>query len=58
MIVLLIVLVGLGMFAAGFWIRFLIGRRQLASAESKSKQVLEETTRQAEAIRRQAQIDA
>jgi len=55
---LIVLLVGFGMFGAGYWLRLLIGRRQLASAELRSKQVLEEATRQAEATRKQAQIDA
>jgi ribonuclease Y len=55
--VLLSVLVGCVMFTAGFWLRLLMSRRKLFSAEARSKQVLEEATRQAEAIRKQAQID-
>ena len=55
---LLIVMVGAAAFAAGCWARLIIGRKQLAGAEQKSKQVLEEAGRAAEATRKQAQIDA
>ena len=58
MTALLIVLVGTGAFAAGFLVRFLVGRAQLAGAERQAKQLLEEATRQAEASRKQAQLDA
>ena len=50
-------LVGVAAFAGGFWVRLLVGRTQLAGAEAKSKQVVEEASRQAEGIRKQAQID-
>jgi ribonuclease Y len=53
-----VALVGLGTFGAGYWLRLLLARRQLSSAELKSKQVLEEAARQSEAVRKQAQIDA
>jgi ribonuclease Y len=52
------ILIGLVMFAAGFAARMFMGRKQLASAELKTKQLVDEATRQAEAIRKQAQIDA
>ncbi len=58
MVALLIsLLVGVAAFAVGFWVRLLVGRTQLAGAEAKSKQVVEEASRQAEGIRKQAQID-
>ena len=56
MTVLLIVLVGLGTFAAGFWIKSLLGRKQVETAEQKAKQLLDEAGRQAEATRKQAQM--
>jgi len=46
------------MFVAGFWGKRFLGRKQLAGAEFKSKQLLEEAARQAEALRKQAQLDA
>jgi len=46
------------MFGAGVSVKVLLGRRQLQSAEAKAKQLLEETGRQTEATRKQAQIDA
>ncbi|MBI3088138.1 MAG: ribonuclease Y [Candidatus Omnitrophica bacterium] len=52
------VCVGLVTFAAGFWVKLWLGRRQLAGAEQRSKQILEDAGRQAEAARKQAQIDA
>ncbi|MBI3319386.1 MAG: ribonuclease Y [Candidatus Omnitrophica bacterium] len=58
MYALLIGLFGIGLFAGGFWLKMFLGRKQLASAEVKSKQVLEEAARQAEAARKQAQIDS
>ena len=58
MYVWLIGVLGIGLFAGGFWLKMFLGRRQLASAELKSKQVLEEAARQAEAARQHAQIDA
>ena len=58
MTLLLVVLIGIVMFAAGFAVRYAIGRRRLAGAELRSKQLMEDASRQAEALRKQAQIDA
>ena len=55
LVILVIVLVAFG---GGFWLRFLLGRKQLAGAEQKAKQVLEEAARQADTIRKQSQIDS
>ncbi|MBI2885213.1 MAG: ribonuclease Y [Candidatus Omnitrophica bacterium] len=53
------VLAGLvGGVALGFALKAVLGRRQLDSAELKSKQVIEEAARQAEAVRKQAQVEA
>jgi len=50
--------VGLVAFGAGFATKLVAGRRQLQDAEVKSKQLIEEATRQVEALRKQAQLDA
>ena len=55
---LLSLIVGVVTFGAGFWLRMLLGRNQLSSAEAKAKQAVEEATKQAEVIRKQSQIDA
>ncbi len=55
---LLVILVGAVAFGAGFVVRLLLARKQLASAELKAKQLLEDATRDTEATRKQAQIDA
>ncbi len=53
------VLTGLaGGIALGVAFKAGIGRRQLDSAEQKAKLVVEESTRQAEALRKQAQVEA
>ena len=45
-------------FGVGYWLRVLQGRQSLSSAELKAKQLLEEAGRQAEATRKQAQLDS
>lgn len=55
--VLFIILGILVAFAAGFGVRLLLSRRQLAGAEQKSKLVLEEAAREAEQTRKQAQLE-
>ncbi|PIQ83200.1 MAG: ribonuclease Y [Candidatus Omnitrophica bacterium CG11_big_fil_rev_8_21_14_0_20_63_9] len=52
------VLIGAATFLGGYWLRTLRGRKSLASAELKSQQVLEEAGRQAEALAKQAQLEA
>ena len=54
----IIVLVALGMFGAGFWVRSRISRSRLGSAELRSKQMLEEAARGAETLRKQAALEA
>ena len=44
-------------FGAGIWLHALRGKRSLASAELKSKQLLDEAKRQAEATAKQAQLE-
>jgi ribonuclease Y len=58
MAVAVVILIGIVLFAAGFAVRMLLGKKQLSNAELKSKQLLDEAARQAEAVRKQAQIDA
>ena len=58
LIVVLVLVVAAGAFGAGVWIRALLGRKQLQGAELRSKQVVQEATHEAEAIRKQAQIEA
>ncbi len=50
--------VGAVTFGVGFWLRTMMGRTQLANAELKAKQLMEEAGKQAESMRKQAQIDA
>ena len=45
-------------FGGGYWLRVLRGRTSLASAEVKSKQLLEDAGRRAEAMTKQAQLEA
>lgn len=45
-------------FGIGYRVRVFLGRKSLTSAELKSKQLLEEATRQSEAIAKQAQLEA
>ena len=45
-------------FVGGYWLRVLLSRKSLTSAELKSKQLLEEAARRAEAISKQAQLEA
>ena len=47
-----------GGMAGGFWARLLMGRRQLANAELRAKQLVEEATRQAETTAKHAQLEA
>ena len=54
----LLVIGGAVLFGGGYWLRVLFSRKSLASAELKSKQLLEEAARQAEAIAKQAQLEA
>jgi len=58
MLVLVTILVGLVAFSGGFFIRKLLGHKQLSSAELKSKQLMEQAAKDAESARKQAQIDA
>ena len=44
-------------FAGGYWLRLAMGRKALTGAEQRSKQLLEEATRKAEAIAKQAQLE-
>jgi len=45
-------------FGGGYWLRVLLSRKLLTGAEAKSKQLLEEATREAEATTRRAQLEA
>jgi ribonuclease Y len=45
-------------FGIGYWLRVFLSRKSLTGAELKSKQLLEEAGRQAEAITKQAQLEA
>ncbi|MBI2496125.1 MAG: DUF3552 domain-containing protein, partial [Candidatus Omnitrophica bacterium] len=56
-IVSLVVIAGAA-FGGGYWLRVLLSRKALTSAEHKSKQLLEEAGRQAEAMAKQAQLEA
>ncbi|MBI3324842.1 MAG: ribonuclease Y [Candidatus Omnitrophica bacterium] len=58
MTVLLVLLVGLGTFAAGWWINSILARKRAETAGQKAKQLLEEAARQAEAMRKQVQLEA
>ena len=50
--------VGAGALGAGYWLRILQGRTQLHGAEQRSKQVLEEASRHAESIAKQATLES
>jgi len=54
----LLIVVAAAAFGGGFWLRRLLARKALASAELKSQQVLEDASRQAEAVKKQAQLEA
>ncbi len=56
--VLFTLLITIAAFGGGYGLRMLLGRKSLASAELKSKQLIDEATRQAEAITKQAQLEA
>ena len=53
-----LIVVGGAAFGVGYWLRLLQGRRSLAGAELKAKQLLEEAGRQAEVMRKQTQLDS
>ena len=53
-----LIVVGGTTFGVGYWLRLLQGRRSLAGAELKAKQLLEEAGRQAEVMRKQTQLDS
>jgi ribonuclease Y len=55
---LLVLLITAAALAVGYWLHIFIGRKALTSAESKSKQLVEEATRQSQAITKQAQLEA
>jgi len=55
---LLFVVIAAAAFGGGFGLRLLLSRRSLSSAELKSKQLLEEASRNAEGIAKQAQLEA
>ncbi len=55
---LILIVVAATAFGGGFWLRLLLGRKSLAGAELKSKQLLEEAARQAEALKKQTQLEA
>ena len=57
MLLSLVIVAGL-MFAAGYWMRLLLGRKSLASAEQKSQQLIQDAARQAESLTKQAQLEA
>ena len=57
-IVLALMVIGAVAFGGGYWWRVFLGRKSLTSAELKSKQLLEDASRQAEAISKQAQLEA
>ncbi len=56
-IISLVVIAGVAL-GAGYWLRILLSSKLLTSAEQKSKQLLDEATRQAESIAKQAQLEA
>src|SRR3989338_5634194 len=55
---LLFVVIACAAFGGGFGLRILLSRRSLASAETRSKQLLGEAQQKAEAIAKQAQLEA
>ncbi len=57
-IALSLVVIGIAAFGGGFWLRVLMSRKTLTDAELKSKQLLEEAQRKADAFGKQAQLDA
>ncbi len=55
---LIMVVVGLVTFGAGYGLRLLLSRKRLANTELKAKQLIEEATRQAEALRKQGELSS
>jgi ribonuclease Y len=55
---LFMVAIGILLFFTGYILRRIIAERRLKSAESKVKQILEEATKEAEARRKEAQLEA
>ena len=53
----LFVVIACAAFGGGFGLRILLSRRSLASAETRSKQLLGEAQQKAEAISKQAQLE-
>jgi ribonuclease Y len=54
----LIIVTGVAAFGIGYLLRWLMGRKSLASAELKAKQVLEDAERKAQATAKQAELEA
>ncbi|MBI2094355.1 MAG: ribonuclease Y [Candidatus Omnitrophica bacterium] len=56
-VVISLLVIAIAAFAGGYWLRLILGRRSLSSAETQAQQRLKEAQRQAEAILKQAQLD-